>query len=352
MNDRVIKTIGLIGAGHIGSQIARLAVRNNYNVVISNSRGPGTLSALVAELGPKARAATAADAARAGDIVVVTVPLKNYRAVPVEPLAEKIVIDTNNYYGHPSVRSIRIRHGGCGTAEGRLAYPARYARLRSAAHGGGVAPRPRGGEAVRGPLAAFRRNAGRKRHDNRRTLRNTCAKPGRRQPFSTFEEASDMQLVTVAIDKPEATNFILGQTHFIKSVEDLHEALVACVPGIKFGLAFCEASGKCLVRWSGTDPAMIELAQKNANSLGAGHCFIIFLGDGFYPVNVLNTIKMVPEVCRVFCATANPTEVILAETQQGRGILGVVDGCPPKGIEGDDDIAWRKNLLRQIGYKL
>ena len=118
-----------------------------------------------------------------------------------------------------------------------------------------------------------------------------------------------MKLVTVAVDKPEATNFILGQTHFIKSVEDLHEALVGCVPGIKFGLAFCEASGKCLVRWSGTDPAMVELAQKNATSLAAGHCFIIFLGDGFYPVNVLNTVKMVPEVCRVFCATANPTEV-------------------------------------------
>jgi adenosine/AMP kinase len=176
--------------------------------------------------------------------------------------------------------------------------------------------------------------------------------PARRQPFSSVEEGFEMQLVTVAIDKPEATNFILGQTHFIKSVEDLHEALVACVPGIKFGLAFCEASGKCLVRWSGTDPAMVELAQKNAKNLAAGHCFIIFLGDGFYPVNVLNAIKMVPEVCRVFCATANPAEVILAETQQGRGILGVVDGFPPKGIEGDDDIAWRKNLLRQIGYKL
>ena len=107
---------------------------------------------------------------------------------------------------------------------------------------------------------------------------------------------------------------------------------MACVPGIKFGLAFCEASGKCLVRWSGTDPAMVELAQKNAQSLAAGHCFIIFLGDGFYPVNVLNTIKMVPEVCHVFCATANPTEVVLAETQQGRGILGVVDGCLPRAL--------------------
>ncbi|AOE84764.1 adenosine-specific kinase [Pseudomonas sp. TCU-HL1] len=161
-----------------------------------------------------------------------------------------------------------------------------------------------------------------------------------------------MQLITVKIDKPEATNFILGQTHFIKSVEDIHEALVGAVPGIKFGLAFCEASGKCLVRWSGTDAAMIELAQKNAQAIAAGHSFIIFLGDGFYPLNLLNAIKMVSEVCRVFCATANPTEVIVAETEQGRGILGVVDGLRVNDIEGDDDILWRKNLLRQIGYKL
>ena len=148
------------------------------------------------------------------------------------------------------------------------------------------------------------------------------------------------------------TNFILGQTHFIKSVEDLHEALVGAVPGIKFGLAFCEASGKCLVRCSGTDPEMIQLAQKNASALGAGHCFIVFLGEGFFPVNVLNAIKMVPEVCRIFCATANPVEVVVAETDQGRGVLGVIDGFPPKGVEGEDDVAWRKNLLRQIGYKL
>ena len=161
-----------------------------------------------------------------------------------------------------------------------------------------------------------------------------------------------MELITVKIDKPEATNFILGQTHFIKSVEDIHEAMVAAVPGIKFGLAFCEASGHCLVRWSGTDPAMVELAQKNAKALAAGHSFIIFLGDGFYPLNVLNTVKMVPEVCRIFCATANPTEVILAETEQGRGILGVVDGFRTKGIEAEADIKWRKDLLRQIGYKL
>lgn len=161
-----------------------------------------------------------------------------------------------------------------------------------------------------------------------------------------------MQLVSVKIEKPDATNFILGQTHFIKSVEDIHEALIASAPGIKFGVAFCEASGKCLVRWSGNDPALIELAQRNARSIAAGHCFVIFLGDGFYPVNVLNAVKMVPEVCRIFCATANPTEVILVETEQGRAIVGVVDGFPPKGIEGEADIAWRRNLLRQIGYKL
>jgi len=160
-----------------------------------------------------------------------------------------------------------------------------------------------------------------------------------------------MQLTTVKVEKPEATNFILGQTHFIKSVEDIHEALVGTVPGIKFGLAFCEASGKCLVRCSGTDPAMIQLAQKNATALGAGHCFIVFLADGYFPVNVLNAIKMVPEVCRIFCATANPTEVIVAETGQGRGVLGVVDGFSPKGIEGEEDVAWRKSLLRQFGYK-
>ena len=161
-----------------------------------------------------------------------------------------------------------------------------------------------------------------------------------------------MQRITVKIEKPDDTNFILGQTHFIKSVEDIHEALVAAVPGIKFGLAFCEASGKCLVRWSGTDPALTELARKNAAAIGAGHSFILFLGDGFYPLNILNTLKRVPEVCRIFCATANPTEVVLAETEHGRGILGVVDGLSPKGVEGEQDIAWRKGFLRQIGYKL
>jgi len=161
-----------------------------------------------------------------------------------------------------------------------------------------------------------------------------------------------MQLLTVKIDKPEAINFILGQTHFIKTVEDVHEALVGAVPGIKFGLAFCEASGKCLVRLSGTDADMVELARKNALALGAGHSFIVFLGDGFFPLNVLNALKLVPEVCRIFCATANPAEVVIAATEQGRGILGVIDGASPLGVESDADVAWRKGFLRQIGYKL
>ncbi|MBC8254463.1 MAG: adenosine-specific kinase [Ardenticatenia bacterium] len=160
-----------------------------------------------------------------------------------------------------------------------------------------------------------------------------------------------MELTTVKIEKPETANIILGQTHFIKTVEDVHEAMVTAVPGIKFGLAFCEASGACLVRWSGTDETMIELARKNAASLAAGHSFIVFLGEGFFPINVLNAIKMVPEVCHIFCATANPTEVVIAETELGRAILGVVDGCKPKAIEGDEGIAWRKDFLRQIGYK-
>jgi len=162
----------------------------------------------------------------------------------------------------------------------------------------------------------------------------------------------DLKLTIVPIEKPEPVNFILGQSHFIKTVEDLHEALVTAVPGIKFGLAFCEASGKSLVRWSGTDEAMLELARTNALALSAGHSFIIFLGEGFYPVNVLNTVKMVPEVARIFCATANPTQVIVAETAQGRGILGVIDGMLTQDIEGEEDIAWRKGFLRMIGYKL
>lgn len=161
-----------------------------------------------------------------------------------------------------------------------------------------------------------------------------------------------MELTAVQIEKPEAVNLILGQAHFIKTVEDLHEALVGGVPGIKFGLAFCESSDPALVRASGTDDELIELAKRNALALSAGHSFIIFLGEGFYPVNVLNAIKMVPEVCRIFCATANPVGVILAETEQGRGILGVVDGVKPKGIETEEDVAQRKDFLRMIGYKL
>lgn len=160
-----------------------------------------------------------------------------------------------------------------------------------------------------------------------------------------------MELKTVPIENPEQLNFILGHSHFIKTVEDLYEAIVNTVPGAKFGLAFCEASDVCLVRHAGTDDELISLAQKNALNLGAGHSFIIFLRDMF-PVNILNAIKNVPEVCRIFCATANPVEVIIAETELGRGILGVIDGFASKGIEGEDDIARRKSFLRAIGYKL
>ena len=160
-----------------------------------------------------------------------------------------------------------------------------------------------------------------------------------------------MELSVVTIEKPETINFILGQSHFIKTVEDMHESLVSSVPGIKFGLAFCEASGKCLIRWTGTDAAMTDLAKKNALALSAGHSFILFLGEGYFPINVLNPIKNLPEVARIFCATANPTQVIIAETEQGRGILGVIDGYKSKGVEDDEGIAWRKGFLRQIGYK-
>ncbi len=160
-----------------------------------------------------------------------------------------------------------------------------------------------------------------------------------------------MNLTIVNVEKPEEINFILGQSHFIKTVEDIHEKLVESVPGIKFGLAFCEASGKCLVRFSGTDPAMIDLAQKNALAIGAGHSFILFLGESFYPINVLNQVKNISEVCRIFCATANPTQVVIAETDQGRGILGVIDGFSPKGIEDEAETTWRTSFLRKIGYK-
>lgn len=161
-----------------------------------------------------------------------------------------------------------------------------------------------------------------------------------------------MDLITVKVEKPEDANVILGQSHFIKTVEDLHEALVGAAPGIQFGLAFCEASGPALVRASGTNDELVRLAQRNALAIGAGHMFIILLGEGYYPVNVLNAVKNVPEVCRVFCATANPVEVILAESGQGRAILGVVDGVSPKGLETEQDVEQRKRFLRMIGYKL
>jgi len=160
-----------------------------------------------------------------------------------------------------------------------------------------------------------------------------------------------VELKVVDIEKPEEINFILGQSHFIKTVEDLHEALVTSVPGIKFGLAFCEASGARKIRKTGTDPEMIELAVKNAQRIAAGHTFIIFL-KGAYPINVLNAVKRVPEVASIFCATANPTQVVIVETEKGRGILGVIDGQTPVDVESEEDERWRVDFLRKIGYKL
>lgn len=159
-----------------------------------------------------------------------------------------------------------------------------------------------------------------------------------------------MELKIVKIEKPEDVNFILGQSHFIKTVEDIYEAMINAVPGAKFGLAFCESSGPCLVRYTGTDNELVELAKQNASALAAGHSFILFM-QGIFPINVLNAVKNVPEVCRIYCATANPVEVIIAETAQGRGILGVIDGFASKGIETEQDIQDRKALLRKFGYK-
>lgn len=159
-----------------------------------------------------------------------------------------------------------------------------------------------------------------------------------------------MELKTITIENPNELNFILGHSHFIKTVEDIYEAVVCTVPDAKFGVAFCEASMECLVRYSGTDEEMIELAKKNAFELSAGHSFIIFMKDMF-PINILNTIKNVPEVARIHCATANPVEVIIAQTEQGRGILGIIDGFSSKGIETTEDIEKRKGFLRMIGYK-
>jgi adenosine/AMP kinase len=160
-----------------------------------------------------------------------------------------------------------------------------------------------------------------------------------------------VEITTVRFDKPEDLNVILGQTHFIKSVEDLHEALVTASPVARFGVAFCEASGPCLVRWSGNDQELIDIAVRAAEAIGAGHAFVITLREAF-PINVLNAVKAVPEVCRIYCATANPLEVVVGQTEQGRAILGVVDGGSPQGVEDDDQVAERTELLRRFGYKL
>lgn len=160
-----------------------------------------------------------------------------------------------------------------------------------------------------------------------------------------------MELTMVTVEKPADINLILGQSHFIKTIEDLHEAIVQTVPQMKFGIGFCESSGPALVRWTGNDPDLTALAKNNALALACGHCFIIFMSGGF-PINILNAIKAVPEVCSIYCATANPVQVIVAESGQGRGIVGVIDGMKSKGIETEVDIAARKQLLRKFGYKL
>ena len=160
-----------------------------------------------------------------------------------------------------------------------------------------------------------------------------------------------MEFFTQTLEIPEGANIILGQSHFIKTVEDLYEILIGAVPGIKFGLAFCEASGDCLIRAVGNDPELERAAINNAKHLGAGHTFNILLRQAF-PINVLNAVKNCPEVCSIYCATANPTQVVLAQTDQGRGILGVIDGFSPKGVEGEEGRLWRKDLLRKFGYKL
>jgi hypothetical protein len=159
-----------------------------------------------------------------------------------------------------------------------------------------------------------------------------------------------VEFKTVIIEKPDEVNFILGQSHFIKTVEDISEVVVGSVPGAKFGLAFCESSGDCLVRIDGNDEELQALARDNALAIGAGHSFILFLRD-CYPINILNAIKNIQEVCTIYCATANPAEVIIAESVQGRGIMGVIDGKKPEGVESPDDIAWRTGLLRKFGYK-
>lgn len=160
-----------------------------------------------------------------------------------------------------------------------------------------------------------------------------------------------MELKVVPVEIPEGCNIIIGHSHFIKTVEDLHEILVGTVPSVKFGIAFCEASGSCLIRVTGNDEMLRQVATKNAEALAAGHSFVILLKDAF-PINFLNAIKQCQEVCKIHCATANPVQVIIAETEQGRGILGVVDGFSPKGVEGPEDVQKRKDFLRALGYKL
>lgn len=163
--------------------------------------------------------------------------------------------------------------------------------------------------------------------------------------------ATPLLIDVVTVDRPDDTNVIVGQAHFIKTVDDLHEALAGVSPHLRFGIAFCEASGPCLVRHSGNDAELTAAATGIARSIGAGHCFVILLRDGF-PLNVLNPVKAVPEVCGIFCATANPVDVLVAVTERGRGVVGVIDGSPPAGVESDADIAERRGLLRAIGYKL
>lgn len=160
-----------------------------------------------------------------------------------------------------------------------------------------------------------------------------------------------MELKSIKLEFPEGANIIVGQTHFIKTAEDLYEVMVNALPKSRFGIAFCEASGACLIRVEGNDEELKKVAVRNAQAIGAGHTFVMVLLDA-YPINVLNAIKNCPEVCSIFCATANPVEVIIAESSQGRGVLGVIDGFPPKGVEGPEDVQWRKGLLRKIGYKL
>ena len=159
-----------------------------------------------------------------------------------------------------------------------------------------------------------------------------------------------MDIKVVPIEKPNDMNFIMGHSHFIKTVEDLYETVIQNVPGIKFGISFCEASGKCLVRFTGNDEKLMEIAKTNATNIAAGHTFFIFMQNAF-PINILNAVKAVPEICHVYCATANPTQVILGETEQGRAVLGIVDGFSPRGAEAEGDVECRKNLLRELGYK-